>query len=230
MAGASGLCQMSAGSRDVAAHLTQVEADGRRAHLAAGLSYVDEAGQPDVMRGEETEIFGIADAGGRNIVLPGSHSKWRRSTAIASSPSRPSSPANCSPPCETTRSPEPSPGLRPPRVRAKHSRSAFAAAPRRGPARKVGRNRPPVWRAIAAAHGRPCRGRCRRIPLRPLGRWRDRRGAAALSGEAPHVAGAEALVERYLAAFEALGVPARAAPMRAAARGLFRIARDGGLL
>ena len=49
-------------------------------------------------------------------------------------------------------------------------------------------------------------------------------------GEAPHVAGAEALVERYLAAFEALGVPARAAPKRAAARGLFRIARDGGLL
>ena len=48
--------------------------------------------------------------------------------------------------------------------------------------------------------------------------------------EAPHIAGAEALVKRYLAAFEALGAPARAAPMRAAARGLFRIARDGGLL
>ena len=49
-------------------------------------------------------------------------------------------------------------------------------------------------------------------------------------GEEPHVAGAEALVKRYLAAFEALGVGARAAPPRAAARGLFRIARDGGLL
>jgi 2-dehydro-3-deoxygalactonokinase len=49
-------------------------------------------------------------------------------------------------------------------------------------------------------------------------------------GETPHVAGAEALVERYLAAFEALGISARAAPLRAAARGLFRIARDGGLL
>ena len=49
-------------------------------------------------------------------------------------------------------------------------------------------------------------------------------------GEAPHVAGAEALVERYLAAFEALNVSARAAPKRAAARGLFRIARDGDLL
>ena len=49
-------------------------------------------------------------------------------------------------------------------------------------------------------------------------------------GEEPHVAGAETLVKRYLAAFEALGVAARAAPPRAAARGLFRIARDGGLL
>ena len=49
-------------------------------------------------------------------------------------------------------------------------------------------------------------------------------------GEEPHVAGAEPLVKRYLAAFEALGVSAHAAAPRAAARGLFRIARDGGLL
>jgi 2-dehydro-3-deoxygalactonokinase len=49
-------------------------------------------------------------------------------------------------------------------------------------------------------------------------------------GETPYVAGAEALVERYLAAFAALDASARAAPRRAAARGLFRIARDGGLL
>ena len=67
-----------AGPSEVAAQLTQVEADGRRVHLAAGLSYVDEAAQPDVMRGEETEIFGIADAGARLIVLPGSHSKWAK--------------------------------------------------------------------------------------------------------------------------------------------------------
>jgi 2-dehydro-3-deoxygalactonokinase len=49
-------------------------------------------------------------------------------------------------------------------------------------------------------------------------------------GEEPHVAGAETLVERYLAAYRALDASARAAPRRAAARGLFRIARDGGLL
>ena len=55
-------------------------------------------------------------------------------------------------------------------------------------------------------------------------------GRRLFPGEEPHVAGAEALVERYLAAFEALGVSARAAPQCAAARGLFRTAGDGGLL
>src|SRR5271154_5262767 len=66
-----------ASPRDVAERLTAVEADGRRAVLAPGLSYADAAGV-DVMRGEETEIFGVADTGGRLIVLPGSHSKWAR--------------------------------------------------------------------------------------------------------------------------------------------------------
>src|SRR5271168_5629857 len=46
-----------AGPREVAERLTAVEADGRRVALAPGLSYVDEAGMPDVIRGEETEIF-----------------------------------------------------------------------------------------------------------------------------------------------------------------------------
>jgi 2-dehydro-3-deoxygalactonokinase len=55
-------------------------------------------------------------------------------------------------------------------------------------------------------------------------------GRRLFPGETPHLAGAEALVERYLAAFEAIGASARAAPSRAAARGLFRIAHDGGLL
>ena len=55
-------------------------------------------------------------------------------------------------------------------------------------------------------------------------------GLRLYPGEEPHIAGAEALVERYLKAFETIGVRANAAPPRAAARGLFRIARDGGLL
>src|SRR5260370_29139108 len=62
--------------RAIAATLVTVEAGGRLVHLAPGLSYEDESGLPDVMRGEEVEILGVAHAGGRLIVLPGSHSKW----------------------------------------------------------------------------------------------------------------------------------------------------------
>ena len=62
--------------RDIAANLTPVGTDEREVHLAPGLAYEDESGQPDVMRGEEVEILGIASAGARLIVLPGSHSKW----------------------------------------------------------------------------------------------------------------------------------------------------------
>ena len=60
----------------IAANLITAEAGGRLVHLAPGLSCEDEGGLPDVMRGEEVEILGIAHAGARLIVLPGSHSKW----------------------------------------------------------------------------------------------------------------------------------------------------------
>ncbi len=220
-----------AGPREVAAHLTQVEADGRRVHLAAGLSYVDEAGQPDVMRGEETEIFGVADAGARLIVLPGSHSKWAKvdgDRIVA---------------FKTFVTGELFAALRDHTVAGAFARAAPAKSP--GEAFALG-----VRRGAAAA---ACEGKsgvigllfgARSLPL--MGALAEDDAGEYLSGlligaeigearrlfpgEAPHVAGAEALVERYLAAFEALGVPARAAPMRAAARGLFRIARDGGLL
>jgi 2-dehydro-3-deoxygalactonokinase len=220
-----------AGPRDVAAHLTQVEADGRRVHLAAGLSYVDEAGQPDVMRGEETEIFGIADAGARLIVLPGSHSKWARvdgDRIVA---------------FKTFVTGELFAALRDHTVAGAFAKAAPAKKP--GEAFALG-----VGRGAAAA---TCEGKsgvigllfgARSLPL--TGGLDEDDSGEYLSGlligaeigearrlfpgETPHVAGAEALVERYLAAFEALGVPARAAPKRAAARGLFRIARDGGLL
>jgi 2-dehydro-3-deoxygalactonokinase len=62
--------------RDIAASLVSVQAGARVVHLAPGLAYEDENGEPDVMRGEEVEILGVSDSGGRLIVLPGSHSKW----------------------------------------------------------------------------------------------------------------------------------------------------------
>src|SRR5579871_490038 len=63
---------------DIVAHVVVVTAGGTRVPIAPGLSYVDERGQPDVMRGEEVEILGLAEAGDALIVLPGSHSKWAR--------------------------------------------------------------------------------------------------------------------------------------------------------
>jgi 2-dehydro-3-deoxygalactonokinase len=53
--------------------------DRRRAWIAPGLSCRDEAGVPDVMRGEETQIIGALDvlpSGDATICLPGTHSKW----------------------------------------------------------------------------------------------------------------------------------------------------------
>jgi 2-dehydro-3-deoxygalactonokinase len=219
-----------AGPRDVAERLTAVEANGRGVVLAPGLSYVDEAGAPDVMRGEETEIFGVADSGARLIVLPGSHSKWARVEAdrVAA--------------FKTFVSGELYAALRDHTVAG-----AFAkAAPTKAPEAAFALG---VERGAAAA----CEGKsgllgllfgARALPLMGALEADDAgeylsglligaeigEGRRLYPGEEPHVAGAEALVKRYLAAFEALGVSARAAPPRAAARGLFRIAHDGGLL
>lgn len=53
--------------------------DGREALIVPGLSHQSDAGgAPDVMRGEETQLFGAvnADGGEGLFVLPGTHSKW----------------------------------------------------------------------------------------------------------------------------------------------------------
>src|SRR5271156_6150676 len=213
-----------AGPREVAAQLTQVEAEGRRVHLAAGLSYVDEAARPDVMRGEETEIFGVADAGARLIVLPGSHSKWAKvdgDRVVA---------------FKTFVTGELFASLRDHTVAGAFARAAPAKGP--GAAFALG-----VERGAAAASGRTRSGLlgllfgARALPL--MGKLDPDDSGEYLSGlligaeigearrlypaEEPYVAGAEALVRRYLAAFDALGVGAHPAPPRAAARGLFRI-------
>jgi 2-dehydro-3-deoxygalactonokinase len=220
-----------AGPRDVAERLTAVEADGRRLALAPGLSYVDEAGMPDVIRGEEAEIFGVADAGARLIVLPGSHSKWARiegERVVA---------------FKTFVTGELFASLRDHTIAGAFARAAPRKAP--GAAFALG-----VERGAAAAGGRTKSGLlgllfgARALPL--MGKLDPEDSGEYLSGlligaeigearrlypaEEPHVAGAEALVRRYLAAFDALGVGAHPARPRAAARGLFRIARDGGLL
>lgn len=61
---------------------TRTEVAGVAVLIAAGLRCANFAGGPDVMRGEETQIFGALHrdaslaAGRRLIVHPGTHSKW----------------------------------------------------------------------------------------------------------------------------------------------------------
>jgi 2-dehydro-3-deoxygalactonokinase len=220
-----------AGPSDVARRLTEVEADGRRVVLAPGLSTIDESGQPDVIRGEETEIFGVADAGAGLIVLPGSHSKWARVDAdrvVA---------------FKTFVTGELFAALRDHTVAGAFARAAPAKSPgeafalgvRRGSAAAACEGKSGLLGLLFGARSLPLMGA---LPEDDAGEYLSglligaeiEEGRRLYPGEEPHVAGAEALVERYRAAFESLGVAARAAPPRAAARGLFRIARDGGLL
>ncbi len=69
-------CPCPAGFSDIAAQLAWVEL-GRIA-IVPGLS-IDKDGVPDVMRGEETQVFGTLQLLGltdARLVLPGTHSKW----------------------------------------------------------------------------------------------------------------------------------------------------------
>jgi 2-dehydro-3-deoxygalactonokinase len=53
---------------------------GVRCRVVPGYRYVDAHGTPDVMRGEETQVYGALASGAPDgwFVLPGTHSKWVR--------------------------------------------------------------------------------------------------------------------------------------------------------
>jgi 2-dehydro-3-deoxygalactonokinase len=68
---------------ELAARMTTVAIDGvaagtttRMLHIAPGLQCTDARGEFDVLRGEETQIWGAGLPGGSCCVLPGTHSKW----------------------------------------------------------------------------------------------------------------------------------------------------------
>lgn len=66
----------------VAERTIRIDADGLPVTLVPGLSCVNPLGGPDVMRGEETQVFGALaltpalQAGRHLLVLPGTHNKW----------------------------------------------------------------------------------------------------------------------------------------------------------
>lgn len=67
-----------AGAAELAAALTDIAFDWGQVKLVPGLATEDEAGVPELMRGEETQVLGCLSAIGGNglACLPGSHSKW----------------------------------------------------------------------------------------------------------------------------------------------------------
>ena len=61
----------------VAVQLTRIELTPQAAlHIVPGLRCSGADGQDDVMRGEETQLWGAALPAGACCVLPGTHSKW----------------------------------------------------------------------------------------------------------------------------------------------------------
>ncbi|MBV9286882.1 MAG: 2-dehydro-3-deoxygalactonokinase [Hyphomicrobiales bacterium] len=217
--------------RAIAARLIAVEGDGVRVHIAPGLTTDGVDGEPDVMRGEEVEILGIADSGGGLVVLPGSHSKGaqveegrvlgfktfvtgelfgavRDHTLIGAF-------ARAAP--------------------AEPSRAAFALGVARGAAAARGEAGAGLLGALFGARALPLAGRLAEADAGDylsgllIGAEISEARRLFPAGE-PKVAGAEPLVKRYLAAFDALGQRAAAAPRRAAARGLYLLAREAGLL
>jgi 2-dehydro-3-deoxygalactonokinase len=72
--------QCPAGADDIVKALVRIEWAGLTIALAPGLS-TENDGMPDVMRGEETQIFGALALSGQSdglFLLPGTHSKWAR--------------------------------------------------------------------------------------------------------------------------------------------------------
>jgi 2-dehydro-3-deoxygalactonokinase len=67
-----------ASADDIVAALAKIDHAGRAISVVPGLS-TENDGMPDVMRGEETQIFGALALSGRDdglFLLPGTHSKW----------------------------------------------------------------------------------------------------------------------------------------------------------
>ncbi len=66
-----------AGLDEAATQLTRVEVrPGVQLHIVPGLTCVGADGEHDVMRGEETQLWGADLAPGSCCVLPGTHAKW----------------------------------------------------------------------------------------------------------------------------------------------------------
>jgi 2-dehydro-3-deoxygalactonokinase len=62
----------------MAAHAMRFETRGRQFAILPGVDTIRPDGQPDIMRGEETQIFGALAGESGLVCLPGTHCKWVR--------------------------------------------------------------------------------------------------------------------------------------------------------
>jgi len=66
-----------AGPEDLAkAMQSKTLSSGRSIHFLTGLHHISPSLGHDVMRSEETQVFGAMDTGAKHFVTPGTHSKW----------------------------------------------------------------------------------------------------------------------------------------------------------
>lgn len=68
-------CPAGAGDLAQALHIHKTN-QGRIIHFATGLHYTSLTTPHDVMRSEETQVFGSLASGASHFVTPGTHSKW----------------------------------------------------------------------------------------------------------------------------------------------------------
>ncbi len=203
---------------------------GHRILFVCGLSTRGPDGVPDVMRGEETQIVG-ALAGGeaaRLLILPGTHSKWVRCADGRIED------------FATMMTGELYALLRRHSILGRLMRDgaedgeAFARGVARGAAED-----PASGGLLHRLFGVRSLGLFEEVPPRGLASYLSglligselREGALMFgAAEVPGLVGEADLVERYRAACTGLGRSCRVLPPDLAARGLFELARRGGLL
>lgn len=217
-----------AGPADLARALKHLETPaGRRLAFVTGLSFRDVQGEPDVMRGEETEIAGLGLDGSRLAVMPGTHSKWVHvidgriagfRTAMTG---------------DVFAAVKDHSVLRLTTAEAAGAPEAFAAAVRAGAANAGAGLLGKLFRLRAGSllGDFPAIETVERLSGLLIGaEIAEARSFVPDISSKILIVGGEALAARYAAAFAALGMAAEPAPADAAFAGQFSIARAAGLV
>lgn len=218
-----------AGADELATALTSITtAAGRSVSFVTGMSFRHADGAPDVMRGEETQVAGLAGLGERLVVLPGTHSKWahvRDGRIIAFRTAMTGDAFAALKDHTILRLTTGTSGGHPAGAFAAGVRSGFAG----GGAGLLGR----LFRLRAGAllGDYPAGETAERLSGLMIGTEiaEARDFAPGLAGPVVIVGGAE-LAARYGAAFDTLGMTSETAGPDAAFHGQFRIARRAGLV